>query len=81
MDADEEIKQVLRERFSDGELFTVTMVARASGASPQDVTSVLASLEGGELLFQGRMEFRDADGKLVGPAYCYRYVGGGPFDS
>jgi hypothetical protein len=75
--AEDEIRRVLREEFSDGASFNVAMVARAAGASPQDVTSVLASFEDGELAFEGKVEFRDANGALVDPAYGYRYIANG----
>ena len=43
--------------------------------SAHEVTSALAALHDDELLFAGKVEFRDASGALVGPAYAYRYVG------
>jgi hypothetical protein len=73
MATDEEIRQVVASTWPNGEPFTVTMVARAAGASVQDVTTALASFDDGELLFQGKIEFNDTDGNLVGPAYAYRY--------
>jgi len=71
---EDEIKRVLRAEFSDGASFNVAMVARAAGASAQDVTSVLASFAEGELAFEGKVEFRDMNGALVDPAYGYRYI-------
>jgi hypothetical protein len=71
----EEIQRVIRERFADGGLFTATMVARDVGVSVQEVMTALATLEEGRLLFQGRIEFRDAHGDHVGPAYAYKYFG------
>jgi hypothetical protein len=71
----EEIQRVIRDRFSGGQLFTASMVAKVAAVSVQEATTALATLEEGELLFQGRIEFRDADGTLVGPAYAYKYFG------
>ncbi len=71
------IRRVLRAEFSDGASFNVAMVACASGASAQDVTSVLASFAEGQLVFEGKVEFRDATGALVDPAYGYRYIPNG----
>jgi hypothetical protein len=73
MSTSEDIRRVVREQFSDGDLFTVNMVARAAGASVSDVTSALASFAEGELKFEGQITFHDASGALVGPAYAYRY--------
>jgi len=71
----EEIQRVIRERFADGGLFTAIMVAHEVGVSVQEVMTALATLEEGRLLFQGRIEFRDANGEHVGPAYAYKYFG------
>jgi hypothetical protein len=73
MGTNEDIRRLVRDQYSDGELFTVTMVARAAGVSVSDVTTALASFEEGELIFEGQITFRDAGGALVGPAYAYRY--------
>jgi hypothetical protein len=73
----EAIQRVVRERFSDGELFTAGMVAKAAGVSAQEATTALASFPARELVSEGRVEFRDADGELVGPAYAYRFVADG----
>jgi hypothetical protein len=69
----EDIRRVGRGRDSNGELFTVTVVARSAGVSVSDATSALASFEEGELIFEGQITFRDSSGALVGPAYAYRY--------
>ncbi|MGO9877595.1 MAG: hypothetical protein ACLPVY_27810 [Acidimicrobiia bacterium] len=71
----EEIHHAIRERFADGGLFTASMVANEVGVSIQEVMTALATLEEGQLLFQGRIEFLDANGEHIGPAYAYKYFG------
>ena len=70
----EGIQRLVRERFSDGELFTAGMVAKAAGVSAQEATTALASFPARELVSEGRLEFLDTNGDVVGPAYAYRFI-------
>ena len=73
-ETNEAIQRLVRERFADGELFTASMVAKAAGVSAQEATTALASFPARELVSEGRLEFLDTNGDVVGPVYAYRFV-------